>query len=196
MYQSSPTSFTTQGPACAEHPQRPAVSICSRCGTYACDACLRVGDDRQDYCFRCLPLTSRPLATPSSRFAANMVDQLAPLLPLYSLALVPKDSDFMPYLAGMAVSLLIICAQLHHVVTHGQSLGKRMLGIKVVRTDGAPIGLGRLLLLRNLLPIVIGMATCNLFSLIDQLFIFGEDRLCLHDRIADTKVVQVRKPTG
>lgn len=70
----------------------------------------------------------------------------------------------------------------------GQSLGKKYCGIKVVRTDGSPISLGRLIWLRNVVNWLISIVP--LYGLIDALFIFGESRQCLHDKIADTIVIK------
>lgn len=41
------------GARCANHPERPAVDICSRCGSFACGACLVVGADGQGVCQAC-----------------------------------------------------------------------------------------------------------------------------------------------
>ena len=38
---------------CATHPDRPAVDICSRCGSFACRECLVVGADGQGVCSTC-----------------------------------------------------------------------------------------------------------------------------------------------
>jgi uncharacterized RDD family membrane protein YckC len=78
------------------------------------------------------------------------------------------------------------------VAANGQSIGKRMVGIKVVRTDGSRASFARIFLLRNaanalpnLLPYV-GW----LYQLVDPLLIYQESRQCLHDKIADTIVVR------
>jgi uncharacterized RDD family membrane protein YckC len=71
---------------------------------------------------------------------------------------------------------------------NGQSLGKKVTGIKVVRSDGSPVSLARLIWMRNVLNWVISIIP--LYGLIDSLFIFGESRQCLHDKIADTIVVK------
>jgi uncharacterized RDD family membrane protein YckC len=74
------------------------------------------------------------------------------------------------------------------VARFGQTIAKRMLEIKVVRTDGTPASLGRIFLLRNLVNGLLGIIP--LYSLVDVLFIFGERQQCLHDRLADTIVVK------
>lgn len=76
---------------------------------------------------------------------------------------------------------------------HGQTLGKKILGIRIVRSDGSRAGFGRLLLLRYLIPGVIGAIPFIgiLFSLVDPLFIFGDEKRCVHDLLADTIVVDV-----
>lgn len=75
-----------------------------------------------------------------------------------------------------------------NVKRNGQSLGKKMVGIKVVRADGAPVSLGRVFWLRNVVNGLLSLIP--LYSIIDVLFIFGETRQCLHDKLADTMVVK------
>ena len=75
-----------------------------------------------------------------------------------------------------------------YMARNGQSIGKKLLGIKVVRTDGSPVSLGRLIGLRGVVNGLISILP--LYALVDALFIFGESRQCLHDRIADTVVLK------
>ncbi|WP_233261581.1 RDD family protein [Vitiosangium sp. GDMCC 1.1324] len=198
MYQPDPSVTQRPGASCAEHADRPAVTICARCGSYACDLCLRVGQDRQDYCARCVPMLQQ-LAEPGARFVAVLVDRLAVFLPFLVTSILGgvlsrgDEAAIVGVLSilGMLGSLGVLGYQLHLISTTGQSIGKRMMGILVVRTDGKPIDLGRLVLLRNLVPEFINMATCGLFGIVDPLLIFTSERRCLHDHIADTKVVKV-----
>jgi uncharacterized RDD family membrane protein YckC len=76
------------------------------------------------------------------------------------------------------------------LIQRGQTIGKMLLSIKIVKEDSLPAD-GRTLLIRyavyffgNLIP-VIGAV----FALVNLLFIFGERKQCLHDRIANTIVV-------
>jgi len=75
-----------------------------------------------------------------------------------------------------------------YVRRNGQSIAKKLLGIKVVRTDGSPVSLGRLFWLRNVVNGLISIIP--LYGFIDALFIFGESRECLHDKIAGTIVLK------
>lgn len=83
--------------------------------------------------------------------------------------------------------------QLYLLHKYGQTVGKRMLGIKIVRGDGSRAGLGRIFALRYFVPGLIGAIPFVgfIFSLADPLFIFGEEKRCIHDMIADTIVVDV-----
>ena len=75
-----------------------------------------------------------------------------------------------------------------YVSRNGQSIGKKLLGIKVVRSDGSPVSLGRLFWLRN---VVNGLfSLIPLYGFADAISIFGESRQCLHDRIAGTIVLR------
>lgn len=94
-------------------------------------------------------------------------------------------------LFGLAVliGLIVInCVLLHR---HGQTLGKRALNIAIVRTDGSRMGLTRFIFIRSLPTGMLGAIPYVgvLVSLVDPLMIFGSERRCLHDLIADTIVV-------
>ncbi|HEV7442862.1 MAG TPA: RDD family protein [Steroidobacteraceae bacterium] len=74
------------------------------------------------------------------------------------------------------------------VSRNGQSIGKKMLGIKVVRSDGSRASLGRIFLLRNVVNTVLAMVP--FYGLVDILLIFGDAQQCVHDKIADTIVIK------
>jgi uncharacterized RDD family membrane protein YckC len=94
---------------------------------------------------------------------------------------------------GLTAALLL---QALLIALRGQNLGKLLVGARVVRADtGAPAGFVRGVLLRFALPVTL-IFLLNvlfplglLFLLIDYAFMFREDRRCLHDLIAGTKVV-------
>jgi len=94
--------------------------------------------------------------------------------------------------AGLAIGLVgftIWCwLTVTFVLRNGQSIAKKLLDIKVVRSDGSPITLGRLFFLRNVVNTALSMIP--FYGFVDVLFIFGEQRQCLHDKIADTIVVK------
>jgi uncharacterized RDD family membrane protein YckC len=78
--------------------------------------------------------------------------------------------------------------------TNGQTIGKKVIGIKIVDMSNQLPTLGRVLGLRYL-PITLVTAVPilgQILPLIDVLFIFRKDRRCLHDLIAGTRVVRAR----
>jgi len=77
---------------------------------------------------------------------------------------------------------------IRYIRRNGQSIAKKIVGIKVIRTDGSPASLGRVFWLRNVVNGLISIVP--LYGLVDVLFIFGESRQCLHDKLADTVVVK------
>ena len=95
---------------------------------------------------------------------------------------------------GLAVFLAV---NGYLLARHGQTVGKRIVGTRIVDKDsGQILPLGKVFALRYLplsivsqIP-VLGGLLCSL----DPLFIFREDKRCVHDLIAGTKVVDVRIP--
>jgi uncharacterized RDD family membrane protein YckC len=85
---------------------------------------------------------------------------------------------------------VVNCMMIHR---SGQTIGKRALDIAIVRTDGNRVGLARYIFLRVAPIILISLIPLvgRLINLVDPLLIFGKERRCLHDLIADTIVVDV-----
>ena len=73
--------------------------------------------------------------------------------------------------------------------SRGQTVGKKMVNIQIVRSkDGKNGGFVNNILLRTLVNGLI--ALIPLYFLVDILFIFSDTKRCLHDRIARTIVVK------
>jgi uncharacterized RDD family membrane protein YckC len=74
----------------------------------------------------------------------------------------------------------------------GQTIGKRIIGIKIVSIQRENVGLMKIYFLRYLITSIISQIPVirSFFNLINILFIFGKERRCLHDRIAGTVVVK------
>ena len=78
------------------------------------------------------------------------------------------------------------------LANRGQTVGKMMLSMRIVSfQDNRILPVGRLLGLRYIPQWVIGSVPVvgGLLALVNILFIFGEQRRCVHDLIAGTKVV-------
>jgi uncharacterized RDD family membrane protein YckC len=88
------------------------------------------------------------------------------------------------------------------LTTRGQSIGKRVTNIRIVRIeDGSMPGIVHAWVLREFLITAIGIVAGFVpllgvmlrpaFHVTDWCLIFREDQRCLHDIIAKTKVVRV-----
>ncbi len=194
----APFTPSRPGAICARHDNVKAAAICSRCGSYACAQCHQLGADGKDYCFECDQLAPE-LGDRADRFLANLVDNFIFFLPIMgagvAAAIFSRNGAFagMAFLLGMLAALGVLGYQIY-LAQYGQSIGKRMRRLRVVRTDGSPASLGRILLLRNFVPWAIG-SFCGLFGIIDALTIFTDERRCIHDLLADTKVIKVNSDT-
>lgn len=195
------------GAQCAVHPQVAAAVICERCGSFACSPCVAFSPTGS-LCARC-QVAHKPLGSRGLRFLANIVDSLVFSVPVIASVFLSvmvaaalgtegggKKDDLGPLVFVLALFFMfggvVAGAAVQVLMQHkyGQSVGKRLLKLRVVRVDGSPVELWRLVLLRNVVPHVAGQL-CGLIGLIDAIFIFGADQRCLHDLVADTIVVDV-----
>lgn len=142
-------------------------------------------------------------AEPGSRLAAALIDavfvssgQLALLAPVFWYwwdREVPRsaaDVPFLPVLASVTlVPLALLLGALYHVYfwsAKGATPGKELLDLQVQSDDGSPIGVGHAVL--RVAGYFLGVASLGVGFL---MIAFGG---CgLHDRIAHTRVVRVRR---
>jgi uncharacterized RDD family membrane protein YckC len=137
------------------------------------------------------------LASAGVRLGAYIIDQLlfgfvvcVPLIVAIVLSIDNKigNGAGIAWLFFLVGSIVLIWFNVLYVIRNGQSVAKKWLGIKVVRTDGSPASLGRIFWLRNVVNNLITGAF-GLYFIVDSLLILGDARQCVHDKIADTIVV-------
>ncbi|MBL0211510.1 MAG: RDD family protein [Holophagaceae bacterium] len=141
-------------------------------------------------------------ATRWSRLAARLIDYLIWFAPL-ALFIFPCLGPIAAVLGWLG----ILGAQIWLLVTRAQTIGKKGMGIYIMRTDGGIPHIGWLLVREFAIPALAGLLqymgsvnhdaaglffslVASLLWLIDVLFIFGRTRRCLHDYIAGTHVVK------
>jgi uncharacterized RDD family membrane protein YckC len=177
--------------ACPRDPTEPVFDTCFRCGDFLCLRCAQYVRG-EVYCRNCKPLDLTP-AGPGQRFRGQLCDTLFYCLAMM-IALVPglvfKKGELT--MVFMPLGVLVCFAYNSFLfITSGQSLGKRIVGTRVVTPEGAPVAGMRTVLLRHVLPTMLGYipGIGSLFGLLDALFVFGEPRRCIHDLLANTIVV-------
>lgn len=103
-----------------------------------------------------------------------------------------QEPSFGYGLMWIAIGFLVFVAlQAYPLSQTGQTWGKRIVGIKIVDLNGDKPSLGSMLG-RRYLPVQLANAVPligPLAGLVNVLFIFRDDRRCLHDLIAGTRVV-------
>ena len=146
------------------------------------------------------------LATRGMRGVAATVDSLVALL--LSVPVVLHFKLVERLLQGEDISLgvefeiealgflLFVLVNGYFLAKNGQTIGKKMAGIRIATLDGRIPDLWRIVVLRYA-PISIATALpyigYALYTL-DVLFIYRADRRCIHDLIAGTQVLRVRRP--
>lgn len=155
-------------------------------------------------------ITSIPLhqlAKRGSRLAATLIDgiiTMAITLPLeWFLVTFQRTVTFSQQnpsllklpnadvLLSSALGLLVTVAINWSLLRKGQTIGKSLLGICIVRKDGSPIEVQRIIGLR-MIPMQIAALLPGInivILLLDCLLIFRKGRNTLHDDIAGTKVI-------
>ena len=162
------------------------VGFCSSCGTSLASASVPV-------------VPSVGLAGRGSRLVAVIIDWIiigGPII-LGAMIIPPLAAVSPPVLViGLALVALFVPAaifiyQLVLLTRYGQTLGKKVVGIRIVKSDtGENAGFVPNVLLRlivNLLLVLI----IPFYQLVDILFIFRGDRWCIHDMYVGIQVVKV-----
>lgn len=152
---------------------------------------------------------SLELASPWLRLAAALLDGVIALILIVPVMVlggywtavmnaaiqgrsVPLPLTIMWSAIGLVLFLLVQGYPLHR---WAQTWGKRIVGVQIVDMQGGQPGLVHLLV-RRYLPVQLAALVPflgNLFLMVDSLFVFRQDRRCVHDLIAGTQVI-VRRP--
>lgn len=146
------------------------------------------------------------LASRVSRLIATILDTLLFLAPL-AVMIIPAlnkaraaakgetyvggSMEAMGAIVGIAFLILMII-NIVLLVKNGQTIGKKLLGIKIIRTDGSRAGFWRIALLRSFVIGLLGNIPFigPIITFVNPLLIFRESQQCLHDQIADTNVIK------
>jgi len=139
------------------------------------------------------------LAGRGARLGAALLDLLT-----FGICLVPGavlfsagGKDDMTSTIGISLCVIAFIAlaalQMVWLTSRGQTIGKRILGVRIVKyADGSNPGFVHAVVYRAMLPGIISNIPILgiVFLLVDICFIFSEERRCLHDLLASTKVVK------
>lgn len=145
-----------------------------------------------------------PLASLRQRLIAALIDGV-PLAAIFFLTQsgLPGESgqggSDLQVAIGLVLMLALAGCNLYLLATRGQTIGKKLQRIRIVALEGDHHpGLFRVFWLRSFINGLIGsiplFGLIPVYSLIDVLCIFGKERRCIHDHLAQTRVVQGDPP--
>ncbi|MDP4146599.1 MAG: RDD family protein [Bacillota bacterium] len=136
------------------------------------------------------------LASIEKRLMAKIIDILAVILiVLWGVIFLIFGRSFetkIVFIGLFSLAAIVSIVQMTFLTIKGQTLGKMVFGIKIVK-EGTEVNGGFIsnVLLRY---IVNGLlALIPIYIIVDSLLIVDVSRKCLHDRIAGTKVIDISK---
>jgi len=136
-------------------------------------------------------------ATRVERFVASLIDSLIMVIIILPLVYIggglDSNSSLLSSFIYSIISIIIFMAiNWSLLLTKGQTIGKKIMNIKIVKYDGSNIDKDTIL---KRYGIYFGLGFIpfigSILSLINVLLIFKADIRCGHDLIADTIVIQV-----
>jgi len=147
--------------------------------------------------------TGAELASPWIRLLAAFIDGLFIMLFIFPVQYLMGIYDGFPehmvepdFITTFSIALvgILVYGVINGYMLHknGQTLGKLICKIKIVRVDFSQASLSRIVFARYLPITAVGQIPIfgGIVSLVDVLMIFRKSRQCLHDNIADTVVIK------
>ncbi|MFV5363785.1 RDD family protein [Acinetobacter oleivorans] len=115
----------------------------------------------------------------ASTKAAELQHQLFTLIPIEA------------WHSMLAYVVIMLAIQAFLLTKYGQSIGKKIVGIKIVDVESnGKVNLTRIFLLRSVVFIILNLLFMPISTIIDYAFALGQKRQALHDKIARTKVIK------
>jgi uncharacterized RDD family membrane protein YckC len=136
------------------------------------------------------PTQSYVLATWTDRALAYLLDLLLLLLlevPFAGLAVLLLEKLYLQVAVTFLPLLIIIVLSSRRGAHNGQTLGKQICGIRVIRNNNRPVGVGTVLVREVARAILWALPLIDLIDIF--LPAFDSDKLSMHDIIARTHVV-------
>jgi len=147
------------------------------------------------------------LASRGARFGGAIIDGLMGIAVIFPLmfatgvfqAAMNGVPMALPMQLGIATLGLVLYLVFHGYLLHtsGQTVGKRLVGTRIVSIDDNSIlPLWKVFAMRYLPISVVAQipGVGPLLSLVDSVFVFRGDKRCVHDLIAGTKVINASAP--
>ncbi len=141
------------------------------------------------------------LANRGKRFLGAMLDVIITLVAvspgIFIYIVAESDRDEVLQLLGAVLFLagMLVVGIINWIMISqsGQSIAKKLLGMQIVlEANGSLPGFVNGVILRSWVPAIINQI-CSLFSIVDALFIFGDEHKCVHDHIAQTVVIDLNQ---
>ena len=196
---------------CKNHPfVEDNLTRCSRCAEAFCPDCI-VEIGGLPYCLSCkmesmrdlrsgVPVHELDMASVGRRFVALVLDGLVLMIPMIillfavfiPLGLLNEGEEptpavlFLNVFVSLLVAALYILYEGFMLASGGQTVGKKAMSLKVVTAEGNEITKGQAWT-RALSRQLLGLVPC--LGLIDYLVAFGQEKTCIHDIMAKTRVV-------
>ena len=148
-----------------------------------------------------LEVSDTALAGRGARLGGALIDGLIMMLVIFPAmfltgyweeATAGEESVAMAMLLGLFGLAVFLLVNAYLLATSGQTVGKRLVGTRIVSVESNQIlPLWKVVVARYLPVQVAGIVPIigPILSLVDPLFIFREDRRCVHDLIAGTRVI-------
>jgi uncharacterized RDD family membrane protein YckC len=183
-------------------------------GKKVCSACRTVNEPEALYCYKCgvrlpdeIQFGAESIGPPAgfwTRFVAHFIDQIFLGIIIFVLSIIIARSLVDTYIDGTLyftwdnvseftwwlIGLTVLSEVLYFTVAigaWGKTIGKAMLGIKVVRQDGS-----RVTYVRSLARCLIYLLQLDLIMGLSFLVIaFNPEKQGIHDMVCDTGVVRV-----
>ncbi len=144
----------------------------------------------------------KPLASRWARLGASIIDSIIVMIIVIPLMYLTGGFDGVmegrqpewtySFMMGIVSLVIFFAINYTSLVANGQTLGKKVLEIKIVDLEGNVPSFKSHLLTRYAVYFLPGQLPVvgPLFSIVNILFIFGSEKRCLHDLAAKTRVVQ------
>ena len=195
---------------CKNHPFiEDNLTRCSRCAEAFCPDCI-VEIGGQPYCLTCktesmrdlrsgVPVHELDMASIGRRFVALMIDGLVLAIPFILLVIVvavpmglmgTEENMPLALFAQLVLSMMLGTVYILYeglmLASGGQTVGKKAMSLKVVTAEGNDIARSQAWT-RAVSRQLLGLVPC--LGLVDYLVAFGQEKTCVHDIMAKTRVV-------